>query len=139
MPPTPKIYVPGQDRQADQLNELYEKLNGSTLAERTEVRAERDPKDPFGLGSEQVRTDDYDVAKAVAVRLTKFFALCVQDFALSPGAAMFAAELASLNIFNAEDVPASAEEIDAARKAAYDYYVKARAALPSTASPRPER
>jgi len=139
MPPTPKIYVPGQDRQADQLSELYDKLNGSTLAERTEVRAERDPKDPFGLSGDQPRTDDYEVAKKVAARLTKFFALCVQDFALTPRAAMFAAELAALNIFNAEDVPATAEEIEDARKSAYDYYVKARAALPPTAPPRPGR
>lgn len=134
MPPTPKIYVPGQDRQADKLSELYDQLNGSTLAERTEVRSERDPKDPFGFNSGKSRTDDYEVAKEVAARLTRFFALCVQDFALTPSAAMFAAELASLNIFNADDIPASAEEIEGARKAAYNYYAKARAALPPPAT-----
>lgn len=126
----PKIYVPGQDRKADELNELYDKLNGSTLAERTAERAERDPSDPFGFTQQRDLTDDYNVAKRVAERLTKFFALCVQDFGLSPRAAMFAAELTSLNIFNAKDVPASAEEIDAARKAAYDYYVASRPAIP---------
>ena len=132
----PKIYVEGQDQKADQLNRLYEELNGSTLAERTAERTERDPKDPFGFDSPQEHTDDYNVAKQVTERLTKFFALCVQDFGLSPRAAMFAAELTSLNIFNAKDIPATAQEIDTARKDAYDYFIVARAVLPD---PTPQR
>lgn len=126
----PKIYVPGQDQAADKLNELYEQLNGSTLAERTAERQERDPKDPFGFTQEREVADDYNAAKHVAVKLTRFFALCVQDHGLAPRAAMFAAELTSLNIFNAKDIPATPEEIDAARKAAYDYYVASRPLVP---------
>lgn len=136
MPVQPKIYVPGQDQAADKLNELYEQLSGSTLAERTAERDERDPKDPFGFTEDRDLADDYNAAKHVAVKLTKFFALCVQDHALSPRAAMFAAELMSLNIFNAKDIPASAGEIDAARKAAYDYFVTSRPLVPD---PKPAR
>jgi hypothetical protein len=132
----PKIYVPGQNREADKLNELYEQLNGSTFAERTAERVERDPNDPFGFNEPYELTDDYDVAKHVAVKLTKFFALCVQDYRLSPRAAMFAAELMALNIFNAKDIPASAEEINDARKAAYEYFV---ASLPLVPDPKPVR
>lgn len=126
----PKIYVPGQDQAADKLNELYEQLNGSTLAERTAERAERDPKDPFGFKQDREVTEDFNEAKRVTEKLTRYFALCVQDHGLSPRAAMFAAELTSLNIFNAKDIPATPEEIDAARKAAYDYYVAARPLVP---------
>lgn len=126
----PKIYVPGQDQAADKLNELYEQLNGSTLAERTAERQERDPKDPFGFTQEREVADDYNAAKHVAVKLTRFFALCVQDHGLSPRAAMFAAELTALNIVNADDIPDSPEALEAARKAAYDYYIAGRAQLP---------
>ena len=136
MPVQPKIYVPGQDQKADTLAELYDKLGGSTLAERTAERNERDPKDPFGYKEEQHRTDDYAVAARVAERLTRFFALCVQDFGLTPKAAMFAAELCALNIFNAKDTPATAEQIDEARKLAFDYYTQAIKQIPDPAPPR---
>lgn len=132
MPVQPKIYVPGQDQAADKLNELYEQLNGSTLAERTAERDERDPKDPFGFDRDRDLTDDFAAARHVTVKLVKFFALCVQDHALSPRAAMYAVELMCLNVFNAKDTPATPEEIDSARKAAYDYFV---ASLPHVPDP----
>lgn len=136
MPVQPKIYVEGQNQAADKLNQLYEQLSASPLAERSDDGGERSDKDPFGLKEERSDTSDRTVACEVAQRLTKFFALCVHDFRLSPDAAMFAAELTALNIFNAKDVPLTAEQIDAARKAAYTYYVESLPNIPEPARSR---
>lgn len=127
----PKLYVPGESRKADDLARLYDRMNSSAVSQRVDAQ-ERDPKDPFGLNDVRELRDDLDAGKQAAERFTKFFALLVQDFSLAPRAAIFAAELTCLNIFNADDVPLSTEELDAARKAAYDYYVASRAKIPSS-------
>ncbi len=127
----PKLYVPGQDRKADDLVKLYDGLNASPLAESTLAADERQPNDPFGLSSNKAPTDDYEMGKAAAVRFTKFFALLVQDFSLAPKAAIYMAELTFLNIFNADDIPLTEEEINQARNAAFKYYSESRSMVPS--------
>lgn len=127
----PKVYVPGQDRKADELAKLYDQINTTALAERTPTGDERKANDPFGLSEARTAKDDYDVGKAAAERFTKFFALLVQDFELAPRAALFAAELTFLNIFNADDLPLPEAEVEAARKAAFEYYTKSRELIPS--------
>jgi hypothetical protein len=129
--PEPKVYVPGQDRKADELAKLYDQLAGSKVAERADAPDEREAKDPFGLSKKAAPKDDYEVAKACAERFTKFFALLLQDFELAPKAALYMAELTFLNIFNADDIPLSKEEIEEARRAAFEYYAKSRPLVPS--------
>lgn len=127
----PKLYVPGQNRKADELVELYERLSSSPVAEVTRSAEERKANDPFGLSSPKAPTEDYEAGKEGAVRFTKFFALLVQDFALAPKASLFMAELTFLNIFNAEDIPLSPAEIEEARAAAFKYYSESREKIPS--------
>lgn len=127
----PKLYVPGQNRKADELVKLYENLSASPIAEVTSTAEERSANDPFGLSSAKTPTEDYEAGKEGAVRFTKFFALLVQDFALAPKASLFMAELTFLNIFNAEDIPLSSSEIEEARAAAFKYYSESRAKIPS--------
>ena len=127
----PKLYVPGQNRKADELVKLYENLSASPIAEVTSTAEERSATDPVGLSSAKAPTEDYEAGKEGAVRFTKFFALLVQDFALAPKASLFMAELTFLNIFNAEDIPLSSSEIEEARAAAFKYYSESRAKIPS--------
>lgn len=128
----PKVYVPGQDRKADDLIKLYDKINVSPAAERT-IGEERSVNDPFGIEKRGEPKDDYEAGKSAAERFTKFFGLLVQDFELAPRAALFAAELTFLNIFNSDDLPLPEAEVEAARKAAFEYYSKSRELIPSAA------
>lgn len=127
----PKVYVPGQDRKADDLAKFYDQISATTLAERTPSNDERKATDPFGFSETRTPKEDYEIGKAAAERFTKFFALLVQDFELAPRAALFCAELTFLNIFNADDIPISEVEVEAARKAAFEYYTKSREQIPS--------
>lgn len=125
----PKVYVAGQERKVDELAKLYDELNTSTFTEREDSHEERSEKDPFGHQIAPEFSNNYERAKAASERFTKFFALLVQEFGLAPKAAMFMAELSFLNIFNAEDIPATPEDINEARELAYQYFTKARELL----------
>jgi hypothetical protein len=127
----PKLYVPGQNRKADELVALYDRLSSSPVAEVALSTEERKASDPFGLSATKSPTEDYEAGKEGAVRFTKFFALLVQDFALAPKAALFMAELTFLNIFNAEDIPLTSADIEEARAAAFKYYSESREKIPS--------
>jgi len=139
MSKTPLLYVPGQNKTADELAALYEKIPQG-VAERTERSDVRDPEDPFGFKQAPApKTDNIEAAKIVAEKLTKFFQLLIEEFRLTPGAAMFAAELYALNVFNAEDVPLTPQERDAARERAFKHYEAARAMVPSPRKPNGTR
>jgi hypothetical protein len=117
----PLMYVPGQNADADRLAREYEKMEQNGLLTNRTADAERDPdRDPLGMNAPP--TNDRGVAREVVERMVKFFQLCIGDFKLSPSAAVYAAELVSLNILNAQDIPLKPEEIEAARKEAYEYY-----------------
>lgn len=128
----PKVYVPGQDRKADELVKLYDRINSMPAADRA-VGEERSVDDPFGIEQRGEPKDDYEAGKSAAERFTKFFGLLIQDYELAPRAALFAAELTFLNIFNADDLPLPEAEVEAARKAAFEYYSKSRELIPSAA------
>lgn len=126
-------YVPGQNKTADELHKAYEGLTRTVFGEGPQPGVEtRDPSDPFGLKQTAQTTDSFPNALEPTQRLVKFFSLLCHDFKLGPKAGVFMMELASLNVLNAEDIPLTAAEIEAARKAAFEYYAQVRAALPAT-------
>lgn len=127
---TPLAYTPGQNKTADALARAYEGLTKNLLGDKPDAAEAREPSDPFGLKSGQATTDSFQAALEPAQRLTKFFSLLCHDFKLGPKAGVFMMELASLNVLNADDIPLSATELEAARKAAFEYYQKVREALP---------
>lgn len=128
---TPLAYVPGGDRKVDELAKLYEGLNTSAFAQAS-TEKERSPDDPFGLKETSAPTDNFQAALDPTQRLVRFFSLLCHESNLGPKAGVFMMELAALNVLNANDVPLTPEEIATTRQAAYDYYVKVRAALPET-------
>ena len=103
-------------------NKLLQSYEGiAAKFEAIATEKERDPKDPFGLADRSPETS-FEVGKACAERMVKFFELLISDFNLSPAVALYTAELASLNILNAKNIPIPQEEQKKARKAAFDYY-----------------
>lgn len=132
----PLLYVPGGDRAADKLAELYEGLGSSAFAAVAETE-ERDPKDPFGQNQKREVTDDYRAALEPTQRLVKFFSLLCGEFGLGPRAGIFMIELTALNVMNADDVPLTAEELAKARQDAFEYYSKVRKELTEAAARKP--
>lgn len=95
------------------LSEAYKRFESLPLAERQEPEPEpvQDPRDPWLNGKE------------IAVRLTRFLIVCMRTFGGKAVDLVFATELFALNVHNANDLPLTPAARDAARKAAYDYYV----------------
>lgn len=80
--------------------------------------------------------DPYAVAKYVTEKVKRFFEDCMVDEGLvqhpavggvtAPMEVIYAIELLWLNVVNAENIPASAEDIQKARDAAFAYYEQNR-------------
>jgi hypothetical protein len=91
---------------------------------------ERSANDPFGFKEiardPRRKNDRWAVGKEVADRATRIFALVVAELMGSPEQFVFGVELAALNVFNADNIPLTPEQIKEARDAAFEYYVKMR-------------
>jgi hypothetical protein len=80
--------------------------------------------------------DPYARAKYVSEKIRRFFEDCMFDEGLvnhppvggvtAPMEVIYVMELLWLNVVNAENIPASKEEIERARQAAFEYYEKNR-------------
>lgn len=78
--------------------------------------------------------DPWYHAKRASENMTKFVKLAAETFRLSPEKIFFAVELSSLVVFNALDRRVPNAVRDAARKAAYDYYVESLPKVPDPPS-----
>lgn len=116
-----KSYVEEKQRSVDSLAEAYKRAGSvSAWTARDDEPIPGDPRngDPW-----------YD-AKVVAEQVVKALMLQAEFHSMGPKDIFFAMELAALNLFNDTNCPLSDEQKKAARKAAYDYYVSARAKIP---------
>ena len=114
-------YVKGQDAKLDSLIQKYKELEASGQLQADERDDERDPKDPFGFGTE-VKGSGAERAGEVVKRMMAFFVMCSDEYRLNPQERFFAAELFWLNVNNADDIPIPAVQIELARREAFAYY-----------------
>lgn len=125
----PLSYVEGQDARLDALAARYKELEGRpAVLGRDDDGEGRPTSDPFGFGERRgpPTSDPWARGKVAADKLLNCLNLLIAEQGLSPDEAMFAQELASLNVLNAPDTPLTPERKVAARKAAYDYYMANR-------------
>lgn len=116
-------YVPGQDAALDKLIATYHEIEEKGGLDAEERDDERSIKDPFGFAEARKASDKrWGHACEVVERQLAFFKLCSGEYKLSPEEMIFANELFSLNVLNTDDCPLSSVKVEAARKAAYDYY-----------------
>ena len=100
---------------------------------------DKHPDDALGLKSaapKKARVPD-QAAQEFAERLVKFFALCYEEFGLTPAEGVYAMELAALNILNARDCPLTPAEIDQHRARAFAYFKRSLKSVPEP--PKPAR
>jgi hypothetical protein len=105
----------------DELENLYRRFETS---EKLAPLAAPEPKEEVNAA------DPWFHAKKASENMTKFVKLAAEVFRLSPEKIFFAVELSSLVVFNALDRRVSNTVRDAARKAAYDYYVESLPKVP---------
>lgn len=98
--------------------QIYQMIEGTSLAERPPDRLQWDPKDPWGR------------AKYGAQLFMNFLSWLSRDYGLSPEEVVFLNELHSLNFMNLEDYPLPAAKIDEVREKAYQYYMTNRPRAP---------
>jgi hypothetical protein len=82
----------------------------------------------------RTKANPYAMAQFVTEKLRRFLEICMVDEGLtdhppvqgitSAMEVVYAIELLWLNVINADNIPATPEEIAKARQAAYDYYEK---------------
>jgi hypothetical protein len=99
-----------------------ERLNSDTESSNLIRRPKRTKHNPYAM------------AQFVTEKMRRFLEICMVDEGLtahppiegitSAMEVVYAIELLWLNVINADNIPATADEIAAARKAAYDYYAK---------------
>lgn len=113
----------GGARDVEQLQSVYDKLDQTPLGERPE---------PPRLRSS---TGDPNLdAKHIVQDLMRFFMLMCMERNASPETMLYATELFSLNVINAQDCPLSQDQRDAVRQRAFDYYASSLPKLPSAPS-----
>lgn len=125
----PLAYVEGQDARLDALAARYKELEGRpAVLGRDDDGDGRPTNDPFGFGERRAppSSDPWARGKATADKLLNFLNLLIAEQGLTPEEALYAQELASINVLNAPDNPLTPERSLAARKAAHDYYVANR-------------
>ena len=116
-------YVPGQDAALDKLIATYHEIEEKGGLDAEERDDERSIKDPFGFGeARKSPAKRWSHALEVVERQLAFFKLCSGEYKLSPEEMIFATELFSINVLNTDDCPLSAVKVEAARKAAFEYY-----------------
>lgn len=109
----------GGARDFERLQAVYEQLDKSKMAERTNAPQLR-----------QSTGDPYQDAKLLVQDLMPFFMLLGMEFGASPETLIYAVELFSLNVINAKDCPLPKGKRDAVRKLAFDYYVASLPKIP---------
>jgi hypothetical protein len=109
----------------DALETIYKRFETEGVYEIPKSPAEPPLVPPSGY-----EEDPWYIGKEIAVRITRFVALCAPSFQATPDQIFFATELAALNVFNAQDAPIPEVRREAARQAAYDYYTQSLAKIP---------
>lgn len=132
----PRLYVEGESRSLDEALAYHERMNlvDNPVFQGDENATTRPVEDPLGF-KEPKPVSSIVQAQQAAVRLVKFFALLMGEFRLSPAQAIYAMELAYLNVLNTDDCPLPIEEIQKVRQLAFDYYKGQRAKVPAPAAP----
>lgn len=133
--PKPRLYVAGESRPLDAALAYHERqgLVDNPVFQADEKAATRSIEDPLGL-KEKKAPSSIVQAQQASIRLVKFFALVMTEFQLSPSQAIYAMELAYLNVLNTDDCPLAIEEIQKVRDLAFTYYESQRPKVPAPAS-----
>lgn len=128
----PRLYVAGESRSLDAALAYHERqgLVDNPAFQADENATTRPVEDPLGLKAEKPPSSIVQAQEA-AIRLVKFFALLMGEFRLSPSQAIYAMELAYLNVLNTDDCPLSANEIQKVRDLAFTYYQQKRSKVPA--------
>lgn len=115
-----KVTSMGGVRDFEHLQQVYDRLDQSPMASRPDIPRLRET------------TGDADLdAKLIVQDLMQFFLLVCMERNARPEIMLYAAELFSLNVVNAEDCPLPLPQRNAVRKRAYDYYVTSLPKIPS--------